>query len=156
MEKLEEVLTASLYVGKSSEGLSCTIKISPEIIVASTENENYIIPIKEAEYFLTGEKNLYLIVKNEQISLCIKFHNIYESIIQNTNSIRIHEKLNQLKEELKNVPIEKKDSALVILGVSAVTIIYSFTSFIVLIVISVFIFGVFSLESLKVLFKILF
>ncbi|MEK7433040.1 MAG: hypothetical protein AABZ74_07915 [Cyanobacteriota bacterium] len=132
MEKLENKTTASLYLNNSSESISCSITIVLEMIVLTSEKEQYMIPIKEAEYSLVGENNIYLVVKTEQLSICVKFQEIYEEILKNTESLIVKDIINNLKSQINFSLVENKTSPVLLIVLTIFSYGYLIVSYVVM------------------------
>lgn len=100
IQKSEENNSASLYLKNSSDAISSTFKVISEEVLITTDSAVYSIKIKDAEYSLAGENNIYLIIKKDDISLLVKFEEIYEQLMKNTASVSVTMIIMELKDKV--------------------------------------------------------
>lgn len=100
IQKSEENNSASLYLKNSSESISSTFEVISEEILITTNSSSYSIKIKDADYSLTGEGNIYLVIKKDDISLLVKFEEIYEKLMKNTASVSVSMTIMELKDKV--------------------------------------------------------
>lgn len=138
LKKTEDNNSASLYLNNSSEAIASTFEVISEEVLIKTSTELYSIKIKEATYLLTGEGNIYLIIKKDDISLVVKFEAIYEKLMKNTASVSVSMVIMELKDKVLLQENIKHTSDFSVLGVAIVyygsyavsTIIYTFIALI--------------------------
>lgn len=100
IQKSEENNSANLYLKNSSESISSTFEVVSEEILITTNSSSYSIKIKDADYSLTGEGNIYLVIKKDDISLLVKFEEIYEKLMKNTASVSVSMTIMELKDKV--------------------------------------------------------
>lgn len=138
LTKTEDNNSASLYLNNSSEAISSSFEVYSEEILIKTNSETYSVKIKEANYSLTGEGNIYLVLKNDDISLVVKFEEIYEKIMKNTASVSVSMVIMELKDKVLLQENIKNTSDLSVIGVAIIyygsyaisTVIYAFIALI--------------------------
>lgn len=138
LTKTEDNNSASLYLNNSSEAISSSFEVYSEEILIKTNSETYSVKIKEANYSLTGEGNIYLIIKKDEISLVVKFEDIYEKLMKNTASVSVSMVIMELKDKVLLQENIKNTSDLSVIGVAIIyygsyavsTIIYTFIALI--------------------------
>lgn len=120
IQKSEENNSASLYLKNSSESISSTFEVISEEILITTNSSSYSVKIRDAEYSLTGESNIYLIIKKDDISLLVKFEEIYEQLMKNTASVSVSMTIMELKDKVLLQENMKKTSDFSVIALALV------------------------------------